>query len=125
MNENVLPDSRLKSDKGSIMYNWPLADGTTVRIEVVPVFCANCGKPHGYVPKDNTNWAFWLCVKCYEKHGTIAGTYVEPDAEFWKKVEYEMLENFGHHLNEQELAFLQEQGWGALEKLVRESPIKV
>jgi hypothetical protein len=46
-----------------------------------------------------------------------------PDEIFWKKVEEQMMESYGHPLNQQELAIVCEQGWGPLEKLVKESPV--
>ena len=107
------------------MADWPMPDGSKVRIEVEPVFCANCGKDNGYVPKENTTWAFWLCQKCYDTYGIIANTYVEPDWEFWQKLQHEMLDKYGHVLNQTELTKLAEEGWGPLAQLVKESPIKI
>lgn len=94
-------------------------------MECVPVFCVNCGAEHGYVPLENTTFSFWLCQPCFDKYGAIAGTMVRPDHEFWEKVYQEMDAHYGHCLNEIELFMLQEQGWGRLASLVKESPIKV
>lgn len=121
----VLPDSRLRDPKGTLMVDWDMPGGGHVRIEVEPVFCANCGKPHGLVPKENTTWAFWLCQDCFEEHGVPANLLVEPDRDFWDKVSGEMYDHYGHLLNQQELTQLAEQGWGPLAKLVKESPIKL
>lgn len=123
---DTLPDSRLtRDDLNAVMIDWPLPDGRTVRVECVPTFCANCGKSGPFCPKDNTTWMFWLCGPCHEKYGAIAGTLAMPDAEFWEKVNQEMLEHYGHALDPLELMVLEEQGWGPLAKLVKESPVKV
>lgn len=123
---DMLPDSRLtRGDLNVVMIDWPLPDGRTMRVECVPTFCANCGKSGPLCPRDNTTWMFWLCVSCHEKYGAIAGTLAVPDAEFWEKVNQEMIENYGRTLNQLELLALAEQGWGPLEKLVKESPVKV
>lgn len=124
MSADILPDSRLKSDKGSLMMDWPLGDGRFVRTEVVPVFCANCGKPNGYVPRDNTTWAFWLCQRCFDEHGLPAGLMAAPDDAFWESVQQEMLDRYGRILTEAELQRLAEQGWGPLANLAKDSPIK-
>lgn len=125
----VLPDSRLsRPDFGVLMQEWPgtRPDGQPWgRIETVPVFCANCGIPYGYVPKASTTFAFWLCIPCSETYGKIAGTMMMPEDEFWEKVQAEMIENFGHVLNQEELAVLEVLGWGPLASLVKDSPIKV
>ena len=124
---DVLPDSRLANPNGAKMVDWPLADGRTVRLECVPVFCANCGAPYGYVPKDNTAWAFWLCQPCFDKYGVIANTMVASDDEFCQNLAFEMNERFGRELTAAELQSLQEQGQlgSAIEKLAKESPYPV
>lgn len=121
---DILPDSRLKLTKNTLMVDWPLGDGTKVRIEIEPVFCANCGVSHGYVPTENTIWAFWLCQKCYDQYGVPASLMVALDDDFWHNVQEEMLVHYGHVLNQFELERLAEEGWGPLATLVKESPIK-
>jgi len=124
---NVLPDSRLTHNPtlGSVMMDWPVGDGTTVRLECVPIFCANCGKSYGFVPKDNTTFAFWLCDPCFDKHGPPPGTYVSSDHAFREKVKAEMLEKFGRILTAEELQAMADAGrLGSLEKLLRESGVK-
>jgi hypothetical protein len=124
--KDVLPDSRLGSDLGSMMMDWtnPVT-GEVHRIEVVPTFCANCGVQNPYyVPKENCVWTFWLCENCAATYGAIAGTYTESDKAFWAKVQAEMIEHYGHILNQEELARLQDQDWGPLASLIKESPIK-
>ena len=127
----VLPDSRLASSQGGVMVDWPLTlpDGTerTVRVECVPVFCGNCGVPYGYVPKDNTTFAFYLCPPCFEKYGEVAHTYALPDDEFNRNVEHEMKERFGRPLTASEIAVAADMGLlgKKLELLIAESPYKV
>lgn len=126
MTADILPDSRLKrADLKTVMADWKLPDGTTVRIEVCPVFCANCGAEHGFVPKDNTSWAFFLCDDCYEKWGVPANLMVESDTAFWERVHYEMLEKHGHVLTADEIFRLHEEGrlGKGLELLMKESPL--
>lgn len=118
---DILPDSRLGSNNGAVIADWHGFG----RVECVPVFCANCGAEHGYVPKENTTFSFWLCQQCFEKYGEIAGCMVQPDHEFWEEVKQTMLANFGHALDPLELFVLEQQGWGPLASLVKESPIKV
>lgn len=124
VNELVLPDSRLKDPKGTVLVDWPLPSGGTVRLEMEMVYCANCGVEFGYVPRENTTFAFWLCNQCFEVYGAVAGTYAEPDMEFNRRVEQEMQDRFGRTLTELELATLADQGRlpAALELLARESP---
>jgi hypothetical protein len=125
---HILPDCRLKDKKGTLMVDWPLPGGGTVRIEVEPSFCANCGNPNPhYVPKDNTTFDFWLCNQCAEDYGEIAGTYMMPDEEFNRAVEAEMLDRFGRSLDVMEIAVAVDRGTlgTALELLAKESPYKV
>jgi hypothetical protein len=73
----LLPSSKLKRPVGEKFFrqgNWE------------PIFCANCGTDGGYVPKETTIHAFWLCNDCWQKHGEIAGAMTVPDEEFWKKL---------------------------------------
>lgn len=123
--ELLLPDSRLKDrSQGAFMADWPMPDGATVRIEVAPVYCANCGKMYGYIPRENTTFACWLCQKCFDTYGDTTTVYVEADHEFNKRVEHEMLERFGRALSAVELDLLAEDGrlGRGLELLARESP---
>ena len=126
MADDVLPESRLIHDptNGSVMADWVTPSGKTVRIECVRVYCANCGVHHGYVPRENTTWAFWLCQKCYEKYGVPASLMVQPDDEFWQNVHAEMIAQFGHVLSQAELERLAEVDLGPLlSKLMKESPL--
>src|SRR5262245_40247221 len=104
MRADILPDSRMKNETvGSVMADWPMADGKTVRVECVKVYCGNCGKEYGFVPRENTTFAFWLCNQCFEKYGAVAGTFALPDEEFCQAVQHEMQERLGRDLSEQEI----------------------
>jgi len=81
--KNILPDSRAKRQVDAIR----TSTGT-----MIPVYCANCGVPHGRVPDELITHVFALCNKCLEKHGDLAHTYVEPETAFWEKLENAMKE---------------------------------
>lgn len=103
----ILPDSRLKAPKDGKYHDvlgW-----------TVPVFCAVCGIPYGYVPEENCSFACWLCNSCSEAHGRIFGTMVMPDEVYWEKVREYQIEKYGRLLNVEE-ASTDER----LQKLLRE-----
>jgi ribosomal protein S14 len=127
-NTHVLPDSRLKDRSlGSVVGAWEMPDGSTVRVECARVYCANCGRYYGLVPEGNTTFAFWLCRKCFETHGPVAGTWAVPEEEFCRAVAHEMEAKHGRHLTDVEIAALGCQGrlGKELELLARESPFAV
>jgi hypothetical protein len=125
-NQHVLPDSRLsqRPEWGCFMGDWQLPDGATVRIEIQPIFCANCGVLYANIPRDNTDFAFALCNDCFWTYGRIAGTYAMPDDEFNKKLAAEMQARYGRDLTHTELALEADQGTlgPALEALRRDAP---
>jgi len=128
MSDSILPSSRLQSNPtfDSRMVDWEdLATGRVVRIEMLKVYCANCGKPWAYVPSTQV-FEFYLCRGCFEKYGGIVGTYAMPDDDFARKVAAEMDAAFGRQLTAQELAHLMERGElpKALGILDRESPYR-
>jgi hypothetical protein len=124
MNEHLLPDSRLVDPRGTLMVEWPLPDGTAVRLEVERLYCANCGKFYGYCPRANVTFAFVLCKRCFETYGAIAGTYAVPDDEFDRALAYELERRFGHAATTGEIvrAAAQDRLGPALEALARDSP---
>lgn len=91
---DILPDSRLRSSKGAV---WRTGAWW------VPVFCASCGKPYGYVPEENCSFACWLCDDCSNAYGAVAGAMMMPDEVFWEKVKQEQLDRHGRLLTEPEL----------------------
>jgi hypothetical protein len=109
------------------MADWPLVGGGSVRLEVQPVYCANCGKPYGIIPKENTTFSFWVCPKCFEKYGEVAGTLAIPDDVWAEAVAEEMQEKHGRHLSEIEIIILKNRGELSKELLLleKESPYPV
>ena len=125
---DVLPDSRLSSARETVMADWPVEgpDGTTrtIRLELEPIFCINCGKPNGYVPVGIMSWVSFLCVPCSGTWGEAASALYSPDQEFWDAVGAEMVARFGRALTQAELERLAHRGelGRNLELLERESP---
>jgi hypothetical protein len=93
--QDVLPDCRTHK-----VTNEVTVAGTLKR----PIFCGNCGAPGGLVPSDPNlcDFAFWLCNKCGEKWGEVAGTYTTSDEVFWEKVKQAELEKYGRSLTAEE-----------------------
>src|SRR5262245_969867 len=122
----ILPDSRLRHAPtlGSQVVDWQLPGGGTVRIEVVPMYCANCGHGGPFVPMENTASCFYLCNHCVDTCGPIANTMILSDQEFNELVAYEMVERFGHGLNPEQIALAVDQGQlgRPLEALLNDSP---
>jgi hypothetical protein len=121
MSDELLPDSRLADKKNVVRLkqhkffanqNWE------------PIFCANCGKPGGWVGEEFCTFACWLCDPCADKWGPMAGTLLMPDEVFWAKVAEEQLERYERLLTTMELQQVASETWGALPKLLKESPIK-
>ena len=114
----VPPDSRLRDRaKGVVRGFFPLL-GT--QINWVPIFCASCSKPNGYVPEENITFAFWLCNVCSERYGDQAGLMKIPDEIFWQQVREEQLEKYGRLLTPIELQAASESSCTSLGKLLRE-----
>lgn len=116
---DILPDSRLTQNTHSVkgqlttpqykmMLNW------------VPIFCANCGVPGGYVPEDTCTFAFYWCQPCADSLPPIEGTYVEPDVVFWQKVHDAMVEQYGGILPIHDIVEQLKDGNSMLSKLARE-----
>jgi hypothetical protein len=75
MAQDILPDSRAREVRGSI--RSPLGN-------LVPIYCANCGRRYGMVNAELIPFVFALCdTACVEKHGHAAHLMEEPDAAFW------------------------------------------
>src|ERR1051326_8951014 len=109
MLDNILPDSRLKEAKATVFGDFEFGD-TKTRIEWEMIFCANCGKEYGYVPKENTVFTCYLCNKCFETYGHVVGTFVQSDEEFCQNVAFEMMERFGRYLTDDELTQAKQNG---------------
>ena len=82
MAANFLPDSRARFARGVVL--GPSGN-------MVPIFCANCGRSRGLVREDQVacNFAFALCEPCADKYGDDAHFWREPDSVFWERVRAE------------------------------------
>lgn len=109
---NILPDSRLVTPKSGINRG---AHGTWAS-----VFCANCGADGGHCPEENMTFLFYLCNKCAETYGEIAGTMYMPDEVFFQRLAIEQLELYGHYLTPSEWAVVSETPSHPLWKLIKE-----
>src|SRR5580765_6345089 len=113
---DILPDSRLQDRLKGVVR------GTVNKLRSMnwtPVFCANCGTPHGYVPEEFCDFACFLCDSCSEKWGTQFGYALMPDEVFQAKVQQEMIDKYGRVLSVQEIQKATETD-GSLSKLLRE-----
>ena len=106
----LLPDCRAKVTRGRVF----TAGGAWV-----PVFCANCGVDGGLCPEDNMTFLFYLCAKCAETHGHVAGTMLMPDEVFFEQVKQEQIEAYGHYLTQEELTRVVEAGASPLATLLK------
>lgn len=69
-----------------------------------PIYCANCGKPGGFVPEENMTYAFYLCDDpCATQYGEIASTMCIPDDVFYAKVAELQTEKYGRMLSPVEM----------------------
>ncbi len=109
----ILPDSRAKAGRGAVPTCTPMG-------WMVPIYCANCGVEGGMVPEENMTFAFWLCTPCFEKHGAIAGTMVQPDQVFWENVKQEQMDKYGRLLSPDELKDVATANTTPLAALIRE-----
>ena len=107
---DILPDSRAKNVKGRISVK-----GTSY----VPIYCANCGTDGGGVPEEHITFAFYLCNKCAETWGPVAGTYMEPDAVFFEKVKQAQI---AEKVPTRDLAEVLSRKYHPLAKLARDAP---
>lgn len=108
---DILPDSRTNRRTGAI----PGPGGYWI-----PVFCAVCGKPYGYVPEENCTFACWLCDECSEIHGAAFNGMMMPDEVFWERVKQEQIEKYRRLLTPEELQSVYDEGEQPLAKLLKE-----
>ena len=114
----IPPDSRLQNrDKGIVRGLFPLL---RTQINWIPIYCANCGKPNGYVPEASCDFVCWLCDPCAEKWGPELATMMIPDEVFWQKVKFEQLERYGRLLDPHELQVAADSPCTPLGKLLRD-----
>ena len=122
---DILPDSRASNGAGSVVAEFKTACGQVLRATYVPLYCANCGKQCGHVT-DNMTFMFYLCPKCFEDYGEIAGTYAVPETAFNEAVGQEMQDGYGRTLTTEEIAYLSDRDKlsSGLRLLERESPYR-
>ena len=84
MAEDVLPESRAREVRGVVR--------SAKFGNLIPIFCANCGKQWGMVPEHHVTFAYALCDDCEGKHGGVAHLHKEPDAVFWERIANEQRE---------------------------------
>lgn len=106
----ILPDSRARETKGRVF---------TPMGAFVPIFCANCGVPGGHCPEENMTFICWICNKCAETYGAIAGTMFMPDEVFWERLKQEQLAAHGRYLTPLELAKVVEEDSSPLATLIK------
>lgn len=117
MTTNV-PDSRLADrTKGVVRGLFPML-GTS--INWVPIFCASCAKPNGYVPEENMDFICWVCDECAPKCQNELTLALVPDEIFWQKAHYEQLERYGRILSKEELQVIADSSCTPLSKLLRD-----
>jgi hypothetical protein len=117
---DLLPESRMQNPTGVIRIEF----GPWGRINMQPIFCANCGTLGAYVPAENMTFACWLCPgTCSEQWSPLPGTYTTPDEVFWEQAKAEMLAKYGHFLTEEGVRQAEADKTGALSTLLKESPI--
>lgn len=69
-----LPDSRLKRLVAKVVPHklWGMAQ---------KIYCAHCGHDGGWIPEQNSTFAFYLCDECWESHGHLTGLMSIPESE--------------------------------------------
>jgi hypothetical protein len=112
----VLPDSRAKSGRGSVMIDTPYG-----RLWHVPLFCGNCGDA-GPLVTENCTFAFWLCPKCETKWSPLVGMLAVPDEIFFARLKQEQIEQCGREMTLPELVTAISDESNILSKLAREAP---
>jgi hypothetical protein len=106
--------------------DWPDGNGGSIRLELEPIYCFNCGKPNGYVPVGLMSFVSWLCVDCSITWGQNAKAHKHADQDFWDKLYECMMTKYGRALTQEEINRLAEgNNLGQLALLERESPYKV
>lgn len=110
----ILPDSRTRYP-GTLRGHHPIAGV----INWNPVFCANCGKPYGWVP-ESVEFACYLCDPCSSHWGQQFGMALMPDEVFWQKVHHEMRARYGRVLTDKEVQAHMQFSCNPLSKLLKE-----
>jgi len=112
--KDILPDSRQR------YIHTPKKMIHTPGGAWVPFYCANCGRESGSCPVENMTFMFYLCNKCAETHGAIAGVMLMPDEVFFEKIKQEQMATYGRYLSEQELRAVVEADASPLATLLKQ-----
>lgn len=116
---NVLPNSRMRNPTQVTKSTWG-----PYRLNMVPIFCANCGADGGAVPEESSDFAFYLCDErannCAAKWAPLTNTYMIPDEVFWKKVKEAQIEKYGRELEAFEIVEALKDDTHILSKLAKE-----
>ena len=90
----------------------------------IPVFCASCGRDDGQmIPEANRDFAFYLCELCAERHGSLDGVEMIPDAVWFERVKNAQIEEHGRELQPRELADQLSNPDSPLSLLARDRPL--
>lgn len=110
---NILPDSRLRDhERGEKVING---------YRCIPVFCAVCHAPCGYVLK-STEFAYVTCDPCTERYGTTAGLMATPMEVYWAKLGEAQLEERGRFLSPLELLEAVSDTLDPLSRIAKDRP---
>lgn len=90
---DILPDSRCRDRKESKRITITSPRGNVISCNMIPVFCASCGRPMGWAPEKMMTHAFITCTPCDEKYGVIAGLMHDPNEVFYQRVAEAQAEN--------------------------------
>ena len=110
LKKDILPDCRTSNPTERIFTRI----GTWI-----PVYCANCGVHGGSCPEENMTFIFYLCKKCVDTYGEIAGTMLMPDEVFFEKLKQEQLASYGRYLTQDELTVVVAEDASALATLLK------
>lgn len=110
---DVMPDSRLKTTFTPMNAQWREGGWW------IPIFCASCCAPGGFIPQENMTYAFYLCNPCALKYGKLTTMMMIPDQVFWERVKQEQMERYGRYLTTDELVAVA-AGKSPLATLLRE-----
>lgn len=78
---DILPSSKCNVKRGIVRLVH-----LGVAVNMLPIYCASCGKSQGLVQEDFCTFAYMTCDECDAKYGVIAGVMCEPNAVLWERV---------------------------------------
>jgi hypothetical protein len=111
MSADLLPDSRPKEPKGRVF---------RAGVAWIPIACANCAAPGGYVPEEQTTYVSYFCRDCAVRFQEQTKAMLIPDEVHWQLAVNEQIEKYGRLLTPEELAEALLDGNNSLSKLARD-----